>query len=101
MHKNLFYVIFYFIILYAILIQLTINITTQFLWDYSCIVVFVPQPLVQEEGCVSGAGVKHNPILRKSDKEFLKVWKNLDLFGVSTFLELNTPNTHPERKEFT
>lgn len=65
--------------------RLTVHITAQFLGNYSRVVVFVPRPLVQEEGSVSGAGIKHNPILRKSDKEFLKVWKKLNL-GVSTFL---------------
>lgn len=68
---------------------LTIHITALFLRDYSSVVLFAPRPLVQEEGRVRGAGIKHNPILRKSDKEFHKFGRNL-IYVITFLREANT-----------
>lgn len=50
--------------------KLTLHITAQFLRDYSSVVLFEPQPLVQEERRVTGAGIQHDPILRKQFQKF-------------------------------
>lgn len=42
---------------------LTFYLASQGLADHSCVLLLVCWPLVHKQGCVGGAGIKHNPKL--------------------------------------